>query len=248
MKKWKNYLDENGLVVQRGGDGGDSLNRTSVVRFLAQILGDMDLMDKVGAVARLSNAYGKYRRSNHEGKWYSEYDRTSRDQLTPVLIYLGYISAGPYPAFNMLFFDHLKRGLLFTYNTRRNFQYPTLEEHLAKSTPDVKWNYGWKIPDVTGPEFWALYIRGFRAWYLYPLLYFFDLETLIASVITRFQKQKDDVINHAVVLEYAKVRMDTFVMKLARMITPRPLLQSRLDAFFGMDQEPPINELYKQLR
>jgi hypothetical protein len=250
MKNWNDYLDSNGLVVQKGGDGGDSLNRTCSYIFLTMITHPnvLQIMDAQRANAvvyrHLEVSPGRYRRSPHQGMWYSHGDRTSRDQLIPLVIMLGIASRSKLGA---VFRDHLKRGLLFAYNTHRNFQYPTLEEHLAKSTPDVKWNYGWKLPDLTGPEFWVLYIRGFRSKVLYPLLYLFDLETVISSILIRFQTDKDDVLNHALILEFARVRMDTLWTKLARLITPRTLLQMRLNTFFGKEQEPPINELYAAL-
>ncbi len=251
-KNWNDYLDSNGLVVQKAGDGGDSLNRTCVRYFLLKDP-DMNEMFKCllalackGVLSRSSIQDGaKFRRSPHPNKWYNECDRTSRDQLIPLLALVG-INNFQF-LLKAILKDHLTRGLLFAYNTRRNHVYKTLEDHLKYSTPDVEWNYSWKIPDLTGPDFWALYIRGFKTKLLYPLLYLFDIETLISSLTIRFNKDRDDVINHVVIVEYARVRMDTFVMKLARLITPRKLLQERLDTFFGRDLEPPINELYREL-
>jgi hypothetical protein len=251
MKNWSDYIDDNGLVVQKkslGGDGGDSLNRTCVVGILDDLLPTQAIRPvNPYAVDRCADEnQQKYCRNPHPPeKWYSKFDRTSRDQLIPLLILWGMI-AHPNDLWN-IFVDHLKRGLLFAYNTRRNFQYPTLEEQQMYSTPDVKWNYSWKMPDFTGPEFWALYIRGFECKWLYPLLLLFDLQTVIGAVIIRFNGA-DDVINHAVTLEFARVRMDTFWMKLARKITPRNILQVRLDSFFGKEIEPPINELFRALR
>jgi hypothetical protein len=250
MKNWADYLDEKGLVVQKKdatgfGDGGDSLNRSSVTVFLSRLSGPTPLLDCHDVDLILGNGDGRFRRSWHPDKWYNNFDRTSRDQLTPLVIMGGNLNMRP--MLKQIFFNHLKRGLLFAYNTRRNFMYPTLEEHQRLSTPDVAWDYSWKVPDFTGPEFWALYIRGFECKLLYPLLYLFDIHTALGALVLRYQKEVD-VINHAVVLEYAKVRMDTFWMKLARKLTPRTLLQERLDVFFGPEIEPPINELYRELK
>lgn len=250
MKNWTDYLDANGLVVQNNGDGGDSLNRTAVVGILNELgNNDDNFRDMHNAVAHCLSSHdlGKYRRSNHPGMWYSNFDRTSRDQLIPITILYGLLEDRE--LLGKMFVNHLGRGLLFAYNTKKNFVYPTLEEHLAKSTPDVPWNYKWKMPDLTGPDFWALYVRGFNKWYTYPALFFLDIESLVGSIILRyFSPDKDDVINHALMLEYSKVRMDTWLMRLARKITPRSFLQERLDKFFGVDQEPPINELYRELK
>lgn len=250
MKKWLDYMDSWSIVSQKhslGGDGGDSLNRTCALLVLETL--------QIGKAPRLRVAealnvlrcqdLGKYRRSWHPGKWYSNCDRTSRDQLIPLVILCGLIEDKSH--LRDIFKDHFKRGLLFAYNTRRNFQYPTQEEHLEKSTPDVKWNYSWKLPDITGPAFWALYIRGFNLCYLRPLLELLDLEILFGAVILRFQEKRDDVINHALILEYSKVRLDTFVSKLARLVTSKLFLQSKLDRFFSKEIEPPINEMYRRL-
>lgn len=253
MKTWQDYTDERGLVTQKqsmGGDGGDSLQRTCSAAILENleagggVWGCQFLAQVVSHLA--SPDYSKYRRSWHPTKWYSEFNRTSRDQLTPLVIALGLF--GMQSLLFEVLIDHLKRGLLFAYNTRRNFQYETAEIHAARSTPDVPWDYSWKVPDVTGPEFWALYVRGFRYRVSYPVLLVLDLHTLIGSIVLRFQKDEDDVINHALVLEYAKVRMDTPWMWLARKITPRSWLQERMDKFFGKEIEPPLNEMFRSLK
>jgi hypothetical protein len=74
-----------------------------------------------------------------------------------------------------------------------------------------------------------------------------DLETLLNSVALRFQRDKTDVINHALILEFGACRGDNWVMRLARMVAPRRELRRRLDRFFAPDFEPPINELYGAL-
>lgn len=248
-KNWSDYLDESGLVVQKksmGGDGGDSLQRSMSMHILCYLQGKPapgSLLHQ--KLAQFSCSKGKFRRHPDNEKWYSKCNTTSRDQLTPLVIMLGLVQFGLMGVFR----DHLKRALLFTYNTRHNFQYPTEEETNAKNPPDsgVVWNYGWKLPDVTGPEFWALYIRGFNQRLLYPVLALLDAHTLIGAIVLRFKRSEDDVINHSLVLEYGKVRMQTPFMWLARKITPRGLLQERLDQFFGKEIEPPINELYRSL-
>lgn len=248
MKDWANYLDEKRFVTQHramGGDAGDSLNRTAVIRALTY-LGSMPWPIDFNTFEVLGDGKGKYRRHWDSNKWYSDFDRTSRDQLTPLLIWYGATSYTH--LLREMFKDHLKRALLFAYNTRRNYVYPTEAETIAKNPPDsgVVWNYGWKVPDLTGPEIWALYIRGFQLKLLYPLLYLFDLQTLAGSLALRL-KPYDDVINHALILEYGRVRMDTLWMKIARKVTSAAFLQARLDNFFSREIEPPINELYRSI-
>lgn len=254
MKKWRNYIDSYGLVTQHkslGGDAGDSLNRTCAAVVLHCLSRPTPrfgpVLSRLMVKAHLLDGNGVVRRHNDESKWYSDWDRGSRDQYTPLLIMLG-LARDEYDL-TKLFKSHARRLFLCATNTRRNFVYASEAETIAKNPPDsgVVWDYSRKVPDLTGPEYWALYIRGFEAKLLYPLLYLFDIQTLLGSIVLRFQKNKDDVINHALTLEYAKARMDTFIMKLARLINPSPFLQAKLDSFFGPDIEPPINELYRKV-
>lgn len=247
MKNWDNYLDENRFVIQSNGDGGDSLNRTCATYILQELTGQNILLQFPGKhIALLGNGKGKYRRNTHAEKWYSAWNRTSRDQLTPLVIFCSIY--GYKRKLWQIFADHCKRLLLFTYNTRKNFVYATLETHNRLSTPDVPWNYKWKLPDLTGPEFWALYVRGFRIWWLWPLLCILDIETLITSIVLRQQPRKNDVINHALVLEHGTLVLNTPTMALARALNSREFLQKKLDDFFGRPEEPPINVLYSMLK
>jgi hypothetical protein len=121
------------------------------------------------------------------------------------------------------------------------------EDHVKYSTPDVEWDPSWKLPDVTGPEFWALLIRAMPTpvrWTLYPLLVVFDIETLVGSVVRRFFRPDNrDVINHSLILVNGMRRCPTFVMWLATRITSRAFLKTRLTAFFGQPGEPRIDLL-----
>ncbi len=231
-------------LLTKNGDGGDSCNRTCAAA-LAHIYED----EQVGLkfLDELNNPKRPWlwRRSSLVGLWVSFWDRMSRDQTIPMLILLG--EARAYKKLAWYIFGHAMRLMLFTHNTRRNFVYPMLGEHLAKSTPDVPWRPGWKLPDVTGPEVWALLIRAMpkplrcMAW---PLLLVFDLETLGGSITRRyFRPKNNDVINHTLVLINGKRRAPTPVIWLAAKITPRHFLQSRLDAFFSDAGEPPLHDL-----
>lgn len=132
-------------------------------------------------------------------KWYSSVNRTSRDALTPYLCYISSVAAFKKQEFLQLLLQHAKRLFLFAWNTRKNFQYPTLTEHLQRSTADVRWNYRWKVPDVCGPDIWAIYLRGLcnvlpvlRPLTL-PMLYVLDVHIFTAVMlnIRAFKKAPD---------------------------------------------------------
>lgn len=229
-------------LITKNGDGGDSCNRTC-----AAALSHIYIGDKVNVTCiRLLNNESRpwlWRRSPHPGMWYADWNRMSRDQTIPLLILLG-----EKQACQLLFwylFGHLMRLMLFTHNTRRNFVYMTQAEHLAKSTPDVPWRPGWKLPDVTGPEVWALEIRAMAKPIrvsLWPLLLVFDIETLIGSLVRRYiRPQNNDVINHTLVLINGRRRCPTPAMWLARKVTPKSFVQPRLHAFFTDPGEPRLD-------
>src|SRR5690606_36918964 len=117
---------------------------------------------------------GNYCRHPDPSKWYSKSDVMSRDQATPNVIAMGLTNNRK--LLLDFFKGHLKRGLLFMTNTRHN------EPSNTKA----------KLPDVTGPEFWGYYIRGFKLWFLWPILLIFDLETLITSLTKLFKKNDLD--------------------------------------------------------
>lgn len=238
-KKLSDYTDAWGLLCTREMDGGDSCNRTFAYSVLKQ--------DGARALATYHTLQhptrkGLLRRSPHPTKWYADWDRLSRDQLIPALVALARF--GLKGALKSIFNEHAKHLWLFTWNTRKNFQYKTLDEHMAKSTPDVKWDYRWKLPDITGPEIWGIYARGLGRWRL--LQYLGDLETLLASLTLFFQPNKIDVINHYLVLNYALEARPTLFARLASRLTPNRMLLERMDRFFGEWNEPPLNIIARE--
>jgi hypothetical protein len=132
--------------------------------------------------------------------WYGRTNTTSRDQLIPYLCFTATPNKANHglvrSSFLKLAAQHAKRLFLFAWNTKRNFRYPTLEEHLAKSTPDVPFDYSSKFPDICGPNIWAIYLRGFMHYSLpkvarlalYPVLCVLDMYELLSVVYLQLQK------------------------------------------------------------
>lgn len=189
------YYDAIGLPGTKGGDFGDSCAIWSTV---------MALNPNV-AMGKLAGAYlGKETPVRHpdKSKWYGLDWRFSRDQLVAYLCGLIGIKRAGFTGLELatlrLFKMHRRQWFLLAWNVYRNHVYPTLEEHLAKSTPDVAWDPKPKFPDVTGPEVWALWLRlyleGRPFFLLRPLIWLalnvLDLETLIGSVHWRFRKDR----------------------------------------------------------
>lgn len=151
------YLGDNGTL-----DGGDTCaNQFTYLYAMAVLNQPLEPGQALTALSYLV-VNGVPIRHPDPSKWYSGINRTSRDQLTPYLAYLVQTAHKPLQAayLRRLLAQHAKHLLLVAWNTRRNHVYADAVEHAAKSTADVPHNYGWKLPDITGPDIWAIYARG----------------------------------------------------------------------------------------
>lgn len=261
------FIDKFGLVTVKGGDGGDTHANVFTILYCDKNNGYFDH----SVMPYLKGPNNIPIRHPDPDKWYHYEDRCSRDQMIPLLYYL---ASNRSSAIDKRFYElmklHLKRGFLFTWNTKRNHVYPTLAEHLAKSTPDVKWDYKSKMPDITGPEVWAAWMRGLinrcpispAMTYLlmFPALCLFDIEGLVGSVIKQYKwhfKRKNgtgrdgidhDDRNHALGVHFANHNSPTPVSWLSKIIygKERPLYCFKS---FWSDQswEPPIDQFMNKL-
>jgi len=238
----KKYLDVWALpcaVLPNGiKDGGDS----------AAIAGNAWAVNKMAVTTDFfMNSKGPVRHPNAY-MWYGRPNRFSRDQLIAVLCGLcmkvskhwGAVErASVVWALHYLWAWHLGRFLLFTDNTKRNFVYDSPEEHRLKATPDVPYRPEWKMPDFTGPEIWALWIRCWRAKWLWPLLIILDLETLASAISWRFFRRNDTVArNHLLITLVSTSVMPTPTSWLAKWITPVEELKNRWRLHCDQHGEP----------
>lgn len=161
-----------------------------------------------------------------QNKWYGRPGRFSRDQLVALLCGMAIDRRNQWARLR-LFRMHQKLGLVLAWNKIRNFQYETEEEHRVKSTPDVRWNMEPKMPDICGPEVWALWIRVWRVWILYPLLFLFDLETLAGTLHWRWFRKDNVARNHMLVAHVSRKVMPTPTSWLSYRLTPWKDLKER---------------------
>jgi len=215
------YLDKNGLIVTLQGDGGDSCANAGTVATLNP--------DAAVFLSDYVRTQGFLVRHPDATEWYGRKGRFSRDQLVALLCALVMRPSKLWLKSEVRRL-HKERLFLFAWNTIRNFVYETEEEHKLKSTPDVPWNMSWKVPDFTGPEVWALWIRVYRLWYLYPVLCVFDIETLIGSLDWRFRRKDRVTRNHLLVTYVSTQVMPTPISYLSKMITPVQNLIERWSA------------------
>jgi hypothetical protein len=252
----QNWRDTYGLLCFIGSnglkDGGDTCaNEFTALYCLATLKTPQTAILAERALSQLVVA-GIPRRHPDPAKWYCSTNRTSRDQYTP---YLCYLLADRKPQYaKHALWARLKHGFLFTWNTRRNFQYPTLAEHLAKSTPDVKHNYRWKLPDLTLMDIWALELRLLRKLApipVSPLLYVLDAYSLLNCAFS--------IIRHRIKPDYDRRNL---TLKLHASAHHTPTLLSKLTWYIykkskvGADSatkwwtqagEPPLHQLVLQL-
>jgi hypothetical protein len=295
FKNIERCVDSYGLIAQKpesGADGGDTANREGYLFLLLRAFGyrvdvtrnDIPIELSIAATSsQLIDDKGRGRRHANEGKWYGDWDRMSRDQYIAFII--GVLANKEYKiALKMIkhhFFGTFRYGRLiiprmglFMTNTKKNFVYKTLEEHQAKSTPDVPHNYADKLPDITGPEMLAVYIRGFRVVFdlwtaIFVLIYLFsdsvnflyvgllpiailtlgDLETLIGSIIKVTLYKGNDDGNHIAVLAHNKINETISpIALLARYIYFKYRDYNKaLDGYFAPNHgHAPFGELFKE--
>lgn len=174
------YVDPYAHIVQKDGDGGDSLNRLGIYETCLKYLQAVhfekykdaaDFFEE--AMEKNSPWLGRYCRHPAPGRWFSNVDNTTRDQM--ITIECAWVLNGK-PDWEHLKL-RLKRGL---------FHFSDENDGYDSGLPLVR-----KFPDPTSPVELAILIRAFRLWPLYPLLYLFDLFLILEVALIRNLK-----INH----------------------------------------------------
>ena len=121
------YVDSYALIVQRDGDGGDTLQREGMYAFgkwlrynqagnTVVIADEPARRDPAAVMDKLEVKPGIFVRHPDPNKWYSNPATTSRDQLVPVFAYCA--AYEDYPRLWRLFKAAVKRGF-FAQNTTR---------------------------------------------------------------------------------------------------------------------------------
>lgn len=225
---YEKELPENG-----GIEGGDTAHRMGLYHFLIEAnkklgndiaetndLPDRTRMDFERVLTKLEQggSWGNYRRHSSrlsstngwtalEGTTYG--GNMSRDQSSALV--LGMSMRRRFKHMFKYTIRHAMRGFIFTNQNMKNFQDP--------EDPSNK-NF-FKQADLTGPEYWALIIRGIPllGLLLYPVLCILDLETVIGSILRRTNTNDDnDVANHCSICIHGMLKWPTPTMYLANKI------------------------------
>ena len=168
-----------------------------------------------------------------EGNWRGV---ESRDQMTGKLCF--FAKAKAKRALWRSFREHCKRGLIFANNTIHNGDNPS-------DYDKTKWS-GYakrhKLPDLTLFDIWAIYIRGFRAWYLYPLLPLLDLHLLAGAIIVAL-KNNNDIISFIIKIILSREVVPTPISWVASKILSKKNIKIRLLSYWGGWRKQP--DMYK---
>lgn len=108
--------------------------------------------------------------------------------------------------------------------------------------------------DLPDPQTAGAYIRGFYAWYLYPLLFVTDLGLVVESIVRCLTSDPDDVsddINHTLLLLQSQYTLDTPIAFIARkiyVIFRHSGVQGVWDRYFRPETGAnPFNDMYRNL-
>lgn len=142
----------------------------------------------------------------------------SRDQLTGILCLLAKNKMTK--QILRLFKEHCDNYMLRSFNTINNGEDPATAKR--------------KTPDFTGPDIWALYVRGIspKGWISHLFLCFCDLHLLGGAISIRCSPSRTDVISHCIKLALANDVRPTFVIKLTNKVHSLKDLSSRLHNYW----------------
>lgn len=158
MLKTMLMVDNSGLIVSYGNDGGDSCCRNYTFHLRNEILNQLSLpqSSSTSIVAKykrtqaiLEESSGCYVRNPNPDiygnkMWYNDPNTTSRDQLTPVICYLAYMSYHGDPDA-----DAALQRLVIACDKRYQF---AQNNRAADGTK--------KIPDFMTPDLWSIQMRA----------------------------------------------------------------------------------------
>lgn len=168
------------------------------------------------------NRYGWY----YENPWNGN---ITRDQLTGIMAAL--IRKKDRAAILRVIVHHMAFLMLFSYANKQNGVDP--------------YKAPWKIGDPTGPDVWAMYMRGFGllSWVFWPLLCVCDLQLLVSTVLVNNSK-KDDHISYTMKMLIAKEFAPTPVGWLARRILDKKSLLRKLNDYWCIWRNCGMYKLY----
>lgn len=183
-KRMDKYTDSLGLIgnIESWGiDGADSLQRFGMVGIsnalhvgASDYTWEFDKREWLEKLALYRRGMGLYVRHPDHTQWYSKLTTTSNDQIRSIAVALALFKE--YWLVWDICWALIKRGG-FYWNTRQ-------------SGPEPAKDGQWKVPDWSGPEHWAMLIRGLWPWFRWtvglPIILLGDAVGFFANLISTF--------------------------------------------------------------
>lgn len=204
-------FDENGILGQKESNGqfggGDSASWHGGYTLLGG--DDRNFYEIFGAghgglVRHPTEGYSAYYKGPYDG-------RITRDQLSGALAAI--VSQRDSQALWKVFKHHGYWLWLFSYSTRPNGSFGK-----------------WKWPDITGPNVWQMYLRGFSK-YFYPLLLILDIHLVLDSLVMRYNNDSH-IISHLHRLIIANQFTPTPVSRFALKLLPNSFIKDNLTRYW----------------
>ena len=179
-----------------------------------------------------SGAYVRHPSPNHTTYGFGAHYRNpwngciSRDQLTGIIGYL--IKFKERRRLLQLILHHMAWGFLFAYNTIRNGD----KDHR------------WKWPDFTGPDIWAMELRGIARVVpgsiilLYPILCLLDIHLLLNTLYVN-RKEDNDVLSFVMKLCVSLDYYPTPLSSLAGRLLKQYIMYRHLYHYWGLWRRQP---------
>lgn len=237
-------VDEYGLVsqIQKNGtfEGGDTANHEGHRRYMrggsANVRPYRDIFE-VGCGGYVRHPVPESTTNGFGAVYYHPWGGCiSRDQLIGIIA--GLISEGDYWGIIRLMFHHACRGFLFSYNTIHN-----------GSKPEDR---GWKMPDLTLFDIWAIELRGLGvfSWVFWPLLCVLDLHNLGNTVVQNCTSVEKDneCISYLMRVFISVERVPTPISLLSRAIlNERHVIKKLVSYWTGWRDNPHMGALYADM-
>jgi hypothetical protein len=247
--------DENRLLVQNSGDGGDSLQRNSheaILRGLARAYnGNPSLFFNQAVMNQFEVGFGLYVRHPDKSKWYSNPNNCSRDQI-------GIAAQSMVVTQDTARLWRLTLRILSRFGFMQNYymgtDVPTREE--VNKTVSLRWPKfirshivtlktkiaPYRIPDIITPGMIATIIRGLNLWILYPALLFLDI-FMLGDLYFR-KKNVWDIDNMtASQIMIANYKYPTPVARLVKRMYAQTDYKERIANYYK-DGIPPLGDMY----
>lgn len=214
MLVFKPYLAKNS-IVQADGDSGDSAQRVGHFFALSKLAtANQQVISYESAINAHTISPGVYKRSTDDSHWGSNPDNFSRDQWQA--LQLAFAAHNDKKRLCESMMALLKRGLL--------------HQNSREGTDGNKL----KFPDIAHPSHFSVFIRGMNLWFLWPILWLFDVCFLADLFFRKYATDYDNML--APQMLYANVKYATPVSKLAMKLYVQTDFINKLEKYHSVQR------------